>query len=353
MSPVPTQQKALLLQAKHGEFVVGTRPVPKPGPGEILVRNEASALNPVDWKIQTYGLFLETYPAVLGSEAAGVVEAVGEGVTEYKPGDRVVYEGYRTDDFNHTTFQQYTTINPHLAVKVPESLTFDQIVTIPAAFFTVAVGFYHVTNGPRFTPPWGEGGKGKYAGSPIVILGGSSAVGSNAIQLAKLSGFSPIITTASLKNKALLESFGATHVVDRNLSAAALRDEVFKITGGPVEVVFDAISLPETQNAGFDLLTSSGTLVLVLPPTLDEEKTKNAGDRKVASVVSLVNLPQNEEFAKAAFSKLSGLIEAGHVKPLRFEVLPGGLAGIPSGLAKLKNDQVSATKLVVHPQETA
>ncbi|KAI9061183.1 GroES-like protein [Trametes sanguinea] len=350
---VPTQQKALLLQAKQGEFVVGTRPVPKPGPGELLVRNESSALNPIDWKIQTYGLFLETYPAVLGSEAAGVVEAVGEGVTEFKRGDRVVFEGYRTDDFSHTTFQQYTAINAHLAVKVPESFTFDQIVTIPAAFFTVAVGFYHVSDGPRFTPPWVEGGKGKYAGAPIVILGGASAVGSNAIQLAKLSGFSPIITTASLKNKTLLESFGATHVLDRNLSATALRDEVFKVAGGPVDVVFDAISLPDTQNAGFDLLAPNGKLVLVLPSALDEEKTKKAGGRTVAGVVSLVNLPQNEEFARTAFSKLSGLVEAGHIKPLRFEVIPGGLAGIPVGLNKLKNDQVSATKLVVHPQETA
>lgn len=85
----PIQQKALLLLAKQGDFAVQSRPVPTPGPGELLVRNEASGLNPVDWKIQAYGLFLKNYPAVLGSDAAGVIVAVGEGVPTWKVGDRV------------------------------------------------------------------------------------------------------------------------------------------------------------------------------------------------------------------------------------------------------------------------
>lgn len=88
MSP-PTQQKALLLQAKQGEFVVGTRPVPKPAPGEILVKNEYVALNPADWKIRELGFMIQTYPAVLGIDASGTVEAVGEGVDKFKLGDKV------------------------------------------------------------------------------------------------------------------------------------------------------------------------------------------------------------------------------------------------------------------------
>ena len=83
-------QKALLLTAKQGSWQVGEAAVPTPGPNDVLVKIMATGLNPIDWKIQTYGLFLETYPAVLGSEAAGVVEAVGEGVTEFKRGDRVL-----------------------------------------------------------------------------------------------------------------------------------------------------------------------------------------------------------------------------------------------------------------------
>ncbi|KAJ2980055.1 hypothetical protein NUW54_g11055 [Trametes sanguinea] len=350
--PTPTQQNALFLQAKQGEFAVASRPVPKLGPGEILVRNEASGLNPVDWKIQAYGIFVEKYPAVLGIDAAGIVEAVGQDVTRFKTGDKVLYEGLRTDGNDRATFQQYTLVPADLAAKLPDSLTFEQGAALPLALTTAAVGLYNQEGGPLFTPPWLEGGRGKYAG-PIVVIGGSSVVGTLAIQLARLSGVSPIITTASLKNTALLQGFGATHVLDRNLPAAALREEVVKIAGGPVSTVYDAISLPETQNAAFDLLAPGGKLILVLASAVDEEKKKNANDRSIVGTLGLIQLPQNVEFGRALYSKLTSLLEAGDLKPLRVEVVPGGLGGIPTGLEKLKNDQVSAAKLVVRPQETA
>ncbi|KAI9061179.1 GroES-like protein [Trametes sanguinea] len=357
--PTPTQQKALFLQAKQGEFAVASRPVPKPSPGEILVRNEASGLNPVDWKIQAYGIFVEKYPVVLGIDAAGVVEAVGEGVTRFKTGDKVfvagllgdLYEGLRTDGNDRATFQQYTLVPADLAAKLPDSLTFEQGAALPLALTTAAVGLYNQEGGPRFTPPWVEGGRGKYAG-PVVVIGGSSVVGTLAIQLARLSGFSPIITTASLKNTTLLQGFGATHVLDRNLPSVALREEVVKIAGGPVSTVYDAISLPETQNAAFDLLAPGGKLILVLASAVDEEKQKNANGRSIVGALGLIQLPQNVEFGKILYTKLTSLLEAGDLKPLRVEVVPGGLGGIATGLEKLKHDQVSAAKLVVRPQET-
>ena len=85
----PPTQKALLLDAKFGKFVVDTIPVPKPGPGDILVKVKAAALNPVDWKIQKYGMLVETFPAILGLDISGDVEELGEGVTDFKKGDRV------------------------------------------------------------------------------------------------------------------------------------------------------------------------------------------------------------------------------------------------------------------------
>ena len=86
---VPSTQKALLLDAKFGKLGVDTIPVPKPGPGDILVKVQAAALNPVDWKIQKYGIMFETFPAVVGSDIAGDVEELGEGVTDFQKGDRV------------------------------------------------------------------------------------------------------------------------------------------------------------------------------------------------------------------------------------------------------------------------
>jgi len=83
------QQKALLVPAKFADFVVGSKSIPKPGPGELLVKICSTSLNPADWKIHKYGLFIEEFPAVLGLDLAGDVEEVGEGVTTFVKGDRV------------------------------------------------------------------------------------------------------------------------------------------------------------------------------------------------------------------------------------------------------------------------
>lgn len=81
--------RALFLKEKFGAFELGTKPRPTPGPGEILVKEVAVALNPIDWKIQDYGAIVTDFPAVLGSDGAGEVEAVGEDVTLFKKGDKV------------------------------------------------------------------------------------------------------------------------------------------------------------------------------------------------------------------------------------------------------------------------
>jgi NADPH:quinone reductase-like Zn-dependent oxidoreductase len=86
---VPSIQKALVLQEKFGKLVVDIIPVQKPSHGEILVKVHAAALNPVDWKVHRYGIFVQTFPAILGTDIAGEVEEVGEGVTDFKQGDRV------------------------------------------------------------------------------------------------------------------------------------------------------------------------------------------------------------------------------------------------------------------------
>lgn len=85
----PLTQKALILDAKFGKLVVDTVSVPKPGSKDILVKVQAAALNPVDWKIQKYGIFVQTYPAILGTDISGDVEEIGEDVTDFKKGDRV------------------------------------------------------------------------------------------------------------------------------------------------------------------------------------------------------------------------------------------------------------------------
>lgn len=85
------QQKALLLMKAKGAFELQTIPIPVPEEGEVLVKVEAAALNPIDWKIQEYDVFLkpEEYPALLGTDVAGEVVDVAEAVKNVKKGDRV------------------------------------------------------------------------------------------------------------------------------------------------------------------------------------------------------------------------------------------------------------------------
>jgi NADPH:quinone reductase-like Zn-dependent oxidoreductase len=84
----PAKQKALLLDTKTKEFAVGDVEVYTPGPGEVLIKVQAAALNPVDWKIQRSGGQSPEY-RIIGEDISGDIMEVGEGVTKFKEGDRV------------------------------------------------------------------------------------------------------------------------------------------------------------------------------------------------------------------------------------------------------------------------
>jgi len=339
-------QKTLLLTEKQGAFKINNEwPIPKPGAGEVLVKIHSTALNPVDWKIQKLGYFISDFPAVLGTDSAGVVEEVGEGVTTFKKGDKVFHQGYFTN--NTATFQQYTVVPAEIVAKIPDNISFDQAASIPLGLATAAVGFYHSNekNGAGLDAPW-EGAEGKYQGQGVLIFGGSSSVGQYAIQLAKLSGFSPIVTTASLHNADLVKSLGATHVIDRNSDVVA---EAKKVFSEPPKLVYDAVSLEPTEVQALQVLAPGGTLILVLP-LVDAAKSIQ-GDKKAFNVFGNVHVQR--ELGVSLYSKLTGLLESGKLKPNRVEVLPSGLAGIPDGLKRMEENKVSAVKLIARPQETA
>ncbi|KZP06120.1 GroES-like protein [Athelia psychrophila] len=342
------QQKALFLLEKFGDFAVRSTSIPTPGPGELLVKNGAVALNPVDWKIQKYGFAVETFPAIIGFDLAGTVEAVGEGVTAFQKGDRVVASPTLTE--RQAAFQQYTIALAKYTAKVPQSISIEQAASISAGAATATVGLYQTKQfGAGLVAPWEQGGQAKYDGKPLLVLGGASSVGAYVIQFAKLSGFSPIIATASLHNAAYLESLGATHVLDRHLDAAALKKEVSSITKLPIDIVYDAISEPDTQKLGYELLADNGTLILTLPSGLGE----TTGGKIVKSTQGSPFAPGNAQVGEGLYANLHGYLESGAIQPNRVEILPGGLGGIVGGLDRLHEGKVSGAKLIVRPQETA
>lgn len=180
--------------------------------------------------------------------------------------------------------------------------------------------------------PWKEGGRGKYAGQPIVIFGGSSSVGqfgespihelgvsqthvnilSLVIQCAKLSGFSPIITTVSPHNDELVKSLGATHTINRSMSTDQIVAAVKTITPEPVKVVYDAISMKSTQDPAYDVLSPGGILVLVLGLVID--KAKLVPEKKTIFTFGMVHTEDNKEFGQEFYSHITEYLTSGDIK---------------------------------------
>ncbi|KAI5990855.1 chaperonin 10-like protein [Pisolithus orientalis] len=340
------QQNALFLESKQGQFVVRKRPVPTPGTGELLVKVYATALNPVDWKIQQFGIFVDRYPAVLGSDIAGEVVEVGQGVTGFTKGQRVLSHGLLTE--NQASYQQYTLTTSTFSAGIPPNLTYNQAATVPLGLDTAAVGLYSDTLGAGLTPPWMEGGQGKYPGKPILVYGGSSSVGCYTIQLARASGFSPIIAVASRIHEEYLISLGATHVIDRHGNSDELKKAITGTAVAPIEIAYDAISLPDTQQVSFDVLAPNGTLVTTLQPVVKEGQ---ASGRKVVVVQGTPHAPANKDLCQEAWRVLEQWLEDEIIKPGPFEVLPDGLLGIPEGLRRMKEGDAGGVKLVARPQQ--
>ena len=126
-----------------------------------------------------------------------------------------------------------------------------------------------------------------------------------------MSGFSPIITTASLKHAESLKSLGATHVIDRNISSSALASEVASITRNvPLKYAADSISLSDTQQAAYDLLAPGGQLATFLPVSI-----KTTEEKHIFSTIGLVRYPSNVELLNTLFhDNFERLLKEGVVK---------------------------------------
>ncbi|KAJ2929649.1 hypothetical protein H1R20_g7439, partial [Candolleomyces eurysporus] len=345
-------QKALFLTKASGDFIVSTAPIYKPGKDEVLVKIHAAALNPADWKVVTqYSYFLSNYPTVLGTDIAGEVVELGEGATGFAIGDRVLFQGMYNDN-SHAGFQQYTTVDVNTIAKIPSGISYDEAASVPLALTTAWVGFYNANpNGLGFDAPTTAAARGKYSDTPIIVVGGASSVGQLTLQTAKLSGFNPIITTASTKHEEFLKSLGATHVLDRNASLASLKESIQNITEKPVKVVVDTISSEETQTLGFTLLAPGGQIALNQPAI---DLIKEAAPKENKSLIGILALKQGYSgLVQEMWTHVTRFLEDQDIKPNRVEVLPKGLDGVVEGLKSLEENRVSGVKLVVRPQETA
>ena len=211
--------KAAWINAKGQPLIVAAAPMPQPGAGEILVRNRALALNPFDGVVQTLGSMVTpwvTYPAILGSDVAGEVVAVGASVSRFKPGDRVLGLALGIDKLanraSEGAFQHYVILRQEAAAAIPDGMSFERAAVLPLAVATAACGLFLDDQlgmrSPSVEMP-------EPTGKTVLIWGGSTSVGSAAIQLAVAAGYE-VVTTASPRNFDYVRGLGASQVFDYN-----------------------------------------------------------------------------------------------------------------------------------------
>ena len=135
-----------------------------------------------------------------------------------------------------------------------------------------------------------------------------------ALQLAKLSGFDPIVTTASASNEDYCRTAGATHVIDyRTTPYSSLPATVREITKGPVGIVYDAISSQETQRRSWEVLEPNGSLILALPLAVDTQ-AEPKDDQYVVFVYRSMRDSRNTEFGRNMYAELPRLLADGSIK---------------------------------------
>ncbi|MEV7682480.1 NADP-dependent oxidoreductase [Streptomyces sp. NPDC088341] len=213
-------------------------PVPGPGPGQLLVAVRAAGVNPVDWKLRNGyrrpGSAPAELPAVLGSEAAGVVEAIGPGVTGFAVGDAV---------FGSTLtggYTEYTLLPVEVTAHKPEALSFTDAAALPVAAATAYDALRQLDLEP---------------GATVLITGAGGGVGVAAVQIARGLGIR-VLGTASAGKKEFVESLGAVHV----LPGPGLAERVAAVAPDGVDAVLDLVGGPALREAA-EVLTDPKGLI--------------------------------------------------------------------------------------------
>ncbi len=295
--------KAILVYEFGGPDVMRFEelPTPKPGPGQVLVSVKAAGVNPVDTYIRS-GTYARKpkLPYTPGTDGAGVVEAVGEGVKRVKPGDRLY-----TATTLSGTYAQYALALESQVHRLPERASFAQGAAVYVPYATAYRALHHFARAR--------------GGETLLIHGASGGVGIAAVQIARAMGMTVIGTGGTEKGRELAKKEGAHHVLDHR--ARAYLDEILKLTEGRgVDVILEMLA---NVNLGNDLkLLAMRGRVVVIGSRGDVTITPRDLMGRDAAVYgfSLWNIPEDEA-ARTHAALIAGL-ENGTLRPVVGKELP-------------------------------
>ncbi|PYI08668.1 GroES-like protein [Aspergillus sclerotiicarbonarius CBS 121057] len=217
-----TTHLAAVSLAKGAPFELQTRPTPKPGPDDLLIAVKSVALNPADGIMRDQGLFISTYPTVIGFDLSGLVLEVGDNVPVgvFQPGiTRVAaYSScvWKSCDSDYGAFQERCLVPWQHALLLPEGISWNQAATLPVAG-QVPLSAWDMMGIPRLGEATASSNQKREA---LLIWGASSSVGTMGVQTARLlrddhdSSIAAVYATAGTANHSYVASLGADRVFD-------------------------------------------------------------------------------------------------------------------------------------------
>jgi zinc-binding alcohol dehydrogenase family protein len=224
-------------------------PKPEARGRDLLVRVRAVSVNPVDTKVRSPKEKVETEPKILGWDAAGVVEAVGEEVSLFKAGDEVYYAG---SIVRPGCDSEYHLVDERIVGRKPRSLSFEEAAAMPLTTITAWEGLFDRMGVQRGGP----------SGRSLLVIAGAGGVGSIAIQIAKeLAGLRVIATASRGETEAWCRELGADEVIDHR---APFKDEFKRIGAGEVDYILCAANTEMHLQNMADVIKPQGKLCLIV-----------------------------------------------------------------------------------------
>ena len=296
-------------------------PLPKVREGEILVKVKAAGVNPVDWKIREgylKDLFAHEFPVIMGWDAAGVVEEVGNGVGRFKQGDEI-FAYCRKPIVHGGAYAEYIALEEEHAATKPKNISFEEAASIPLAALTA---YQSLFDAAKINP-----------GETLLIHAAAGGVGGFGVQLAKDHG-AVVWATASEGNQKYVKDLGASQVVD--YTKEDFREAVRSQYPDGVDVVFDCVG-GEVLRKSAEIVKGGGRLVTIVDdptglPRSDIQKefvfvAPNSDQltelaRMVEQGRLKTHLSQVFDFSVEEAKKAHELSESGHTRGKMVLVLP-------------------------------
>jgi NADPH2:quinone reductase len=284
---------AMLIEETGGSEVLqyGELPTPVPQAHDVLIQVAYAGVNPADWK-NRQGLLAAFrpyyFPYVIGFDAAGVVAAVGDGVTQFKPGDRV-FTPTNHGQGGQGSYAEYTLAHQDRVARVPDSLGLDQAAALPVAALTAWQALF-VRGDLK-------------PGQKVLIHGGSGGLGGFAVQFARWAG-AQVAATCSTANVDYLQSLGVEHVIDYRRQDITTAINAW--APGGLDYLLDAVGVTSLPNA-LDLVRSGGTLVSI-PTLVDDGDFETAAAQAHAKGVTRVFSTMDDTNCASTLEKIAGLL---------------------------------------------